>query len=145
VKCLSSRGLPEGVRVVDFGIRGFDLAYALQDGYETTILVDACPRGEQPGTVYVLQPDLEALDSEEQPSAVDAHTMNPMNVLRLAKSMNAQMRNVMVVGCEPATLGGEEGHMGLSAPVELAVNEAANLVESLVNKALNQNGTEANL
>jgi hydrogenase maturation protease len=145
VKCLSSRELPEGVRVVDFGIRGFDLAYALQDGYETTILVDACPRGEQPGTVYVLQPDLEALDSEEQPSAVDPHSMNPMNVLRLAKSMNAQMKNVMVVGCEPATLGGEEGYMGLSAPVEAAVSEAANLVESLVNRALNQNGTEANL
>jgi len=142
VKRLSGRQLPEGVRVVDFGIRGFDLAYALQDGYETTILVDACPRGEQPGTIYVVQPDLEALDSDpQQPATLDAHTMNPMNVLRLARSMNAQMKNVLVVGCEPATLGGEEGYMGLSEPVELAVSEAANLVESLVNKALYQEGT----
>jgi hydrogenase maturation protease len=146
VKRLASRELPEGVRVVDFGIRGFDLAYALQDGYETTILVDACPRGEQPGTVFVLQPDLEALNSfEEQPVAVDAHSMNPMNVLRLAKNMNADMKNVLVVGCEPATLGGEEGHMGLSEQVEAAVSEAANLVESLVNKALNANARDANL
>ena len=32
--------LPPAVRVVDFGIRGHDLAFALQDGYETAILVD---------------------------------------------------------------------------------------------------------
>ena len=37
----------------------FDLTYALQDGYETTILVDACPHGEQPGTVYVIEPNLD--------------------------------------------------------------------------------------
>ena len=44
--------------MVDFGIRGFDLALALLD--ETTdvaILVDAAPRGEPPGTLYVIEPD----------------------------------------------------------------------------------------
>jgi hydrogenase maturation protease len=144
VRRLSSRELPEGVRAVDFGIRGFDLAYALQDGYETTIFVDACPRGEPPGTLYVLHVDPDALDvSAEQPAAVETHGMNPLNVLRLAKSMNAQMKNVLVVGCEPASLGGEEGHMGLSEPVEMAVNEAANLVESLVHKVLNRDVANA--
>ena len=146
VRLLSSRELPEGVRVVDFGIRGFDLAYALQDGYETTILVDACPRGEAPGTLYVLHLDPDALDvSTEQPAAMETHAMNPMNVLRLAKSMNAQMNKLLMVGCEPATLGGEEGHMGLSEHVEGAVGEAANLVESLVHKVLNQDGPGARL
>lgn len=38
---LARRVLPEEVRVVDFGIRGFDLAYALLDGYDVTIMVDA--------------------------------------------------------------------------------------------------------
>ena len=42
---LARRALPEEVRVVDFGIRGLDLTYALLDGYETVILVDAAPRG----------------------------------------------------------------------------------------------------
>ena len=55
---LSGRDLPAGVRVADFGIRGFDLAYALQDGYETTILIDAYPHGDEPGTLYVVEPDL---------------------------------------------------------------------------------------
>lgn len=130
--------LPDSVRVADFGIRGFDLAYALQDGYETTILVDACPHGEGPGTLYVIEPDLTACDGPEAPPAVmEAHAMNPMNVLRMARAMNIQVKNVLLVGCEPETLGGEEGQMGLSAPVEAAVNHAVTLVESLIHKVLN--------
>jgi hydrogenase maturation protease len=135
--------LPASVRVADFGIRGFDLAYALQDGYETTILVDACPHGEAPGTLYVIEPDLKALDGPDAaPATVDAHAMNPMNVLRMAKAMNIEIKNVLLVGCEPETLGGEEGQMGLSAPVEAAVDEAVKLVESLVNRILNGNGPD---
>jgi hydrogenase maturation protease len=129
--------LPASVRVADFGIRGFDLAYALQDGYETTILVDACPHGEAPGTLYVIEPDLEALDGPDAaPATVEAHAMNPMNVLRMANAMNIEIKSVLLVGCEPETLGGEEGQMGLSAPVEAAVDEAVKLVESLVNRIL---------
>ena len=58
---LSARPQPEAVRVADFGIRGYDLAYALLDGYDTTILIDACPRGDAPGTLYVIEPDLNDL------------------------------------------------------------------------------------
>jgi len=138
---LASRKLPDAVRVTDFGIRGFDLAYALQDGYETTILVDACPHGEAPGTLYVIEPDLNACDAPEAPLAVvEAHAMNPMNVLRMAQAMNIEIRNVLLVGCEPRTLGGEEGHMGLSAVVAAAVEDAVKLVESLINKILDKGG-----
>ena len=139
VRRLASRKLPESVRVADFGIRGFDLAYALQDGYETTILVDACPHGEAPGTLYVIEPDLKELDdpSRSQP-AIEAHAMNPVTVLRMARAMNIEVKNVLVVGCEPETLGGEEGQMGLSAPVEAAVDEAVKLVESVINKVLDK-------
>ena len=116
VRRMAGLELPASVRVADFGIRGFDLAYALQDGYETTILVDACPHGEAPGTLYVIEPDLKALDGPDAaPATVEAHAMNPMNVLRMAKAMNIEVKNVLLVGCEPETLGGEEGQMGLSA------------------------------
>src|ERR1700758_4827464 len=60
VQRLARRALPDGVRVVDFGIRGLDLVYALLDGYETVVLVDAAPRGGSPGTLYVLEPEPEA-------------------------------------------------------------------------------------
>jgi hydrogenase maturation protease len=140
VRRLGSRDLPQAVRVADFGIRGFDLAYALQDGYETTILVDACPRGEAPGTLYVIEPDLKGLDDPGAPQAIEAHAMNPLSVLRMARAMNIEVKNVLVLGCEPETLGGEEGQMGLSAPVEAAVEEAVKLVESLINNVLNKGG-----
>jgi hypothetical protein len=38
--------------------------------------------------------------------------------------MNIKVKNVLLVGCGPETLGREEGQMGLSAPVDTAVNEA---------------------
>ena len=142
-KRLLSRQLPASVRVTDFGIRGYDLAYALLDGYETTILVDACPRGEPAGTLYVIEPDLNDVgDAEEQQDAVEAHSMNPLNVLRLAHSMGGPLKRVLLVGCEPVTLGPEEGQMGLSEPIEAAVDEAVKLVESIVAKILN--GDELN-
>jgi hydrogenase maturation protease len=138
IRRMAGLNLPASVRVSDFGIRGFDLAYALQDGYETTILVDACPHGQTPGTLSVIEPDLKVLDNPEAPqAAIEAHAMNPMNVLRMARAMNIELKNILLVGCEPETLGGEEGQMGLSAPVEAAVDEAIKLIESVVNRILN--------
>jgi hydrogenase maturation protease len=135
---LSQRNFPEGVRVVDFGIRGLDLAYALTDGPQTTILIDACPRDDAPGTLYVVEPDLTSLNPPNSSQiAVDAHAMNPMNVLCMAKSMGARLQRILLVGCEPATLGPEEGRMGLSDLVENAVERAVMLTESLVTRILN--------
>jgi hydrogenase maturation protease len=141
---LSARKLPSNVRVTDFGIRGYDLAYALLDGYDTTILVDACPRGEPAGTLYVIEPDVGDLGGpEEQQGAVEAHSMNPVNVLRLATSMGGPLKRVLLVGCEPGTLGPEEGQMGLSEPVEAVVDEAVKLVESLVAKILDEHESKS--
>ncbi len=133
---LARRSLPSGVRVVDFGIRGFDLAYALLDGPDTTILVDACPRGDPPGTLYVLEPDVHADEFAQHEGSVEAHTMNPVSVLRLARSMGDTLKRVLLVGCEPANFGPEEGQMGLSSSVAAAVEPAVELVESLVQKIL---------
>jgi hydrogenase maturation protease len=136
---LSRRTFPEGVRVVDFGIRGLDLAYALTDAPQTTILIDACPRGAAPGTLYVVEPDLTSLNSPNSSQvAFDAHAMNPMNVLCMAKSMGASLQRILLVGCEPATPGPEEGQMGLSEVVENAVERAVTLTESLVTRILNR-------
>ena len=55
------------VRVADYGIRGFDLAFALLDEPAATILIDAMPRGGEPGTVYVLEPELDADGAEASP------------------------------------------------------------------------------
>jgi hydrogenase maturation protease len=146
VKRLASGKVPNGVRIVDFGIRGFDLTYALQDEYDTTILVDAYPRGEPPGTIYVVEPDLDAPDSADtSQGVVETHGMNPMNVLRMAKAMNGRLGKVLLVGCEPATLGGEEGQMELSQPVEAAVDEAVKLIGLIVENMVNNDGARLSL
>lgn len=140
---LTDRKLPDNVRVVDYGIRGFDLAYALMDGQDVTILVDATPRGGDPGTIYTIEPDLDELDalSNEQ-MAVETHGMNPMKVLAMVKSMGGETRRILLVGCEPETLGPEEGLMGLSAPVEAAVDEAVPLIETLIAKIQSERFSE---
>jgi len=130
---LARRPLPDGVRVVDFGIRGFDLAYALMDGYDVTILIDAAPRGGEPGALYVIEPDLNGLNAPDaRAMTVESHAMNPTRVLALVKAMNGELKRVLLVGCEPATLGPEEGQMGLSETVEAAVDGAVEIIESLV-------------
>lgn len=126
---LEGQALPEGVAVKDFGIRGLDLAYALLDPWDFTILVDACPRGGAPGNLYVIEPDPEL----GEPS-IDPHAMNPMNVLRTARSMGAVTSRILVVGCEPGDLGPDEGKLGLTKPVAAAVEKAAVLIESLIGR-----------
>jgi hydrogenase maturation protease len=134
---LEGRNLPAAVRISDFGIRGLDLAYALQDRYETTILIDAYSRGDAPGTLYVVEPDLSSLSPEQTDgSDMDAHGMDPVKVLRLAASMGGPLKRVLLVGCEPATLGPEEGQMGLSETVKASLPGAVALVESVINKVL---------
>jgi hydrogenase maturation protease len=134
---LAARRLPAGVTVVDYGIRGYDLAYALLAQPDHAILVDACPRGEGPGTLFVMEPDLGELGRPSgDPGYLDGHAMNPVSVLRLARSLGGELKPVVVVGCEPATLGPEEGAIGLSAPVEAAVDPAITLIESLIARYL---------
>ncbi|MGI8889969.1 MAG: hydrogenase maturation protease [Chthoniobacterales bacterium] len=132
---LSRRRLPEGVRVTDFGIRSYDLAYAIMDDYDATILVDASPQGNVPGTVYLIEPDLKKLD-ELPVEAVSAHSMNPVRVLQLVRSLGGTPGFLRVVGCEPAILENEEGAMGLSEHVQAAVAPAIEMIESLIHEVL---------
>jgi hydrogenase maturation protease len=135
VRRLASCTLPQTVRVVDFGIRGLDLVYALQSDYETTILIDAYPQGKQPGTISVVELDPnEAADSPG--NFIEPHSMHPMNVLRMASAMHGPLKRILLIGCEPASLGGDEGYMGLSEPVKAAIGEAVKATESLVKRVL---------
>ncbi|MEV0201807.1 hydrogenase maturation protease [Nonomuraea sp. NPDC050691] len=150
VRRLSALPRPGGVDVVDFGIRGMDLAYALQRDYDLAILVDAAPRGEAPGTLTVLEPDLseggpggdtarEAAEAEgpqvEGPQ-VEGHGMDPVKVLRLAAELGRLPGRVVVVCCEPAVAPSGEADedvlVELSAPVREAAGHAVRLVMDMI-------------
>jgi hydrogenase maturation protease len=136
---LAGRPLPQGVRVTDFGIRSYDLAYAIMDNYNATILVDATAQGNAPGTIYLIEPDLIKLD-ELPNESVNSHSMNPVRVLQLVRSLGGKPGWLRVVGCEPAVLESEEGTMGLSEKVQAAVMPAIEMIESLIRDIFN--GTE---
>jgi hydrogenase maturation protease len=160
---LAKLDLPDEVAVGDYGISGMHLAYDLADGVETAILVDAMPRGGEPGTVYVVEPDrrangASALDSPncenpncENPNCdspksdspkssdvsspgvfFDGHGMQPDVVLAMLDTLGADVRRVLIVGCEPASA---EPGMELSAPVAAAVDDAVRVVLELIDAA----------
>ncbi len=129
VRRVDSRELPAGVRVTDYGIRGVHLVYELLDGgTDTLIMVDAVPMEGPPGSLAVLEVGERELEEGEDGSAVDAHGMHPLAVLRMLNRLGGEVGRVLVVGCRPASV--EEG-MGLSEPVAAAVDEAVRLVTDL--------------
>ncbi|MFD3482789.1 hydrogenase maturation protease [Streptomyces sp. NPDC058665] len=121
--------LPDGVRVVDYGIRGMHLAYDLLDGYDALVLVDACPGRGAPGELTVLEVGPDDLGTGE----FDAHGMNPVSVLANLGQLGGTLPHTHVVGCTPADV--EEG-IGLSEAVAAAVPEAAAEVRALVRRLL---------
>jgi hydrogenase maturation protease len=119
--------LPDGVEVVDIGIRGMHLAYRLLDGYRALVLVDTYAGGGRPGELYLLE---HMLDDTPPAGVPEAHGMTPDAVLGLLASLatasglgpTAGLRRVLVVGCEPDRT--DDG-MGLTEPVAAAVPRAA--------------------
>jgi len=137
---------PEGVQVVDFGIRGIDLAYALLDDYDTLVLVDAVSRGGPPGTLYLIEPDLAGIDPEKGVeagrAAMEAHSMDPVKVLAFARALGARPIHTLLIGCEPAPLNESEDYAEmqteLSEPVRAAIDEAVLMIDSLVEELLHK-------
>jgi hydrogenase maturation protease len=128
--------LPEGVTLADYGTGGMHLAYDMADGYETTILVDAAPRGQEQGTVSVIEVDpashpnpAAALGALQGSMLFDGHGMQPDVVFGIVGMLGGRAGRVIVVGCEPASAG---YGIGLSEPVAAAVDEAVRVVLDLV-------------
>lgn len=133
IRELTQHPLPEAVFAKDFGIRSYDLAYAIMDGYSTTILVDATSRGKPPGTLYLIEPDVDAINGQ---TSVDAHRLNPVAALQLVQALGGKLGKLYLVGCEPEVLESDE--IGLSPSVRAAVPEAVQMIERLVHRLLNE-------
>jgi hydrogenase maturation protease len=107
---MSERPANENIRIVDFGVRGLDLAFALLEPFDRVILVDSVRRGGEPGTLYLI---------ERGGGEADGSTP----------------ARLVVVGCEPASVGTDgSGIVGLSPAVEAAIGPAIELIDSLVEK-----------
>lgn len=124
---LEKESLPEGARVVDYGIRGLHLAFELLDPPDLLVLVDTTARNGAPGTLYLIDPELD-------PDALarvtpDAHAMDPCTVFASVAHLGGKMPRSRIVACEPASL--DEG-MSLSEPVEAAIKPAMQMIQKLI-------------
>jgi hydrogenase maturation protease len=130
---LAAVALPEGVKVVDYGIRGMHLAYDLLDGYDALVVIDALPGNGAPGDLSVLEVGPDDLGEGE----LDAHGMAPVAVLASLGQLGGSLPLTYVVGCQPADVG--EG-IGLSPTVAAAVEPAVDLVLEVVADQLGRSG-----
>jgi hydrogenase maturation protease len=133
VRQLSADPLPEGVVAVDFGIRSYDLAFAIMDGYDRVILVDIAARGEPPGTVFLIQPDTAGAEGVPQPVSV-GHGMDPVSVLRLVETLGGTTARLLLVGCEPYSFSNDDTDITLSEPVRSAVPRALDMIRSIIQR-----------
>lgn len=129
VRRFKHRAIPESVRVIDFGIRGHDLAYAILDGYDVVIMLDAAGRGGEPGTLYTLELDPAGLPAG--PAAT--HGVDLAATFRLVEAMGGSFPRMYLIGCEPAELGSDDdGMMGLSESVRAAIDQAVERVNEVI-------------
>jgi len=131
VKRLHEESHPEGVEIRDFGTGGLKLAYDLMRGYDALILIDSSSRDEEPGTLYVIEPQEEDFDSNiEEGGPINPHGADPETVLRFVKSVGAWPAKIVIIGCEPKNV--EDLEIGLSEPVKQAVDQAVELVQESI-------------
>ena len=124
---LEERGVPEGVTVMNFGTGGLDLAYEIMRGYDALVLIDASRQGGEPGTLYVLEPDMEELTGPiEDGDVINPHGMDPQTVLRFVGAIGGFSGRIVVIGCEPGEV--DDVGLGLTPAVEGAVERALALV-----------------
>lgn len=126
---LASRPLPDGVKVIDYGIRGMHLAYDLLDGYDGLVVIDALPGDGAPGALSVLEVGLGDLGEGE----FDAHGMAPVAVLGSLGQLGGALPPTYLVGCQPADV--TDG-MGLTPAVEASVEPAVDLVCEVLDEQL---------
>jgi len=130
---LETREMPSGVKVMDAGSGGLDLAYEIMRGYDAVIFIDVSRQGGEPGTLYVMEADEQSVAGQiEDGDAINPHGMDPQTVLRFVKSVGAWPGRVMVIACEPADV--EEMGWGLSEQVADAVQRAVGLVVETVDE-----------
>lgn len=134
---LRRQAFSSAVDVRDFGVKGIDLAYALTDGYDIAIIVDAAKRGLSPGAISIIEAEQPAV-GEDPPQALfpSLHELDPAKVMSLIAMLGGGCERIYFVVCEPLTLGDEEGRMGLSHVVAAAIEPSVRIVEKLISALL---------
>lgn len=130
-------GVPPGVRVSETGVGGINLVHQLMDGCDVLIIVDAVDRGGEPGTIYLLETEVPALEQLDPASRrdflADMHYTVPSRALILARALGVLPGRVYILGCQPQDCG---LGMELSPPVQAALDEAVERLRALIGEVV---------
>jgi len=136
-KILAEKDLPENVKLVDFGIRGIDLAFELINDYELVILVDTIKLGAEKGSLFVLEPK-----SGENETGNFTHDLTPTKAMHIASRLKTKPKKMLLIGCEPVNLEfNDEMSEEVKSTVEKAVEKILEIIETQINsdhKSINE-------
>lgn len=136
-RVLEGGPLPDGVDLIETGIGGMSVVHRLMDGYDAVIVVDAVDRGEAPGTIWVMEPDVPAPDSldrdEWRTLFQNLHLAEPYRILLMAKSLGALPSVVRLVGCQTEDVDAMDEHLSgsVAAAVPVAAQRVREIAQSL--------------
>jgi hydrogenase maturation protease len=129
-RSLETAPLPDGVDLIETGIGGMSIVQELMDGYDALVVVDAVDRGEAPGTLWVMEPEVPApgsLDRDEWRGLFqNLHLAEPYRIFLMAKSLGVLPPVIRLVGCQPEDVDAMDER--LSPAVEAAVPVAVDRV-----------------
>ncbi|HET9533122.1 MAG TPA: hydrogenase maturation protease [Blastocatellia bacterium] len=121
------------VEIFEAGIAGIAFVHELMNNYNALVIADAIDRGGEPGTLYLIEPDIPdpagVEGSDLHRSLVDAHYTEPSKALSLARALKVLPSKVYIVGCQPAQT---DPGLEMSEPVKNAVAVAIERIEALI-------------
>jgi hydrogenase maturation protease len=134
VQRLSQERVPASVKVIEVGIGGIHLVQELMEPVDVLIVVDALDFGRKPGTLLVVEPDVEDVSSlsvqQRHDLLADMHYATPDRAFMLARGLEVLPQRIWIVGCQPR----DAHHLGegLSSEVAEAIGPALAEVRRLV-------------
>ncbi|MGI8708239.1 MAG: hydrogenase maturation protease [Actinomycetota bacterium] len=135
---LQAMDLPADVTVAETGIGGVHLVQEILAGYDALIVIDAVDRGKAPGTVMVIEPEIESTDDlsfmQRMDYLADMHYTKPSKALMLAKALEVLPERTLLVGCQPedAERYGEGLSKTVAGAVDVAVDEVRTILEAML-------------
>ena len=94
-----------------------------------TILIDASPRGETPGTLYLIEPEINIEPTKNKldegiDEVVNAHSMSPVRALQLVRSLGGQTARALRRGMRTCRLRERRRRDGIERNRPAAVTPA---------------------
>jgi hydrogenase maturation protease len=129
--------MPDGVRILEVGIGGIHMIHELLGGgVDALVVVDAADVGRPPGTLLVLSPELEDLDTldvmQRRDALADTHYATPQRALTLASALGVMPDATVLLVCQAADP--DSWGEGLSSQVAAAVEPAVDEVRRIVSE-----------